>query len=77
LWPTAYVFQPGHRVRIQISSGAFPRYARNPGSSAPLASASILHPADQSIHHDPEHPSAVVLPVNTEMHHRHPPHFEY
>jgi putative CocE/NonD family hydrolase len=32
LWPTAYRFKRGHRIRIQVSSGAFPRYARNPGT---------------------------------------------
>jgi hypothetical protein len=31
LWSTAYQFRPGHRIRLQVSSGAHPRYARNPG----------------------------------------------
>lgn len=30
LWPTAHLFRPGHRIRLQVSSGAHPRYARNP-----------------------------------------------
>jgi predicted acyl esterase len=25
LWPTAYRFARGHRIRVQVSSGAFPR----------------------------------------------------
>ena len=25
LWPTAYRFNRGHRIRVQVSSGAFPR----------------------------------------------------
>ena len=32
LWPTAYRFKRGHRIRVQVSSGAFPRFARNPGT---------------------------------------------
>ena len=40
LWPTAHQFRPGHRIRLQVSSGAHPRYARNPGSGEPLATAS-------------------------------------
>ncbi|MBO0705677.1 MAG: CocE/NonD family hydrolase [Candidatus Dormibacteraeota bacterium] len=28
LWPTAHRFLAGHRIRIQVCSGAFPRYAR-------------------------------------------------
>lgn len=63
LWPTAYVFRAGHRVRLQVSSGAHPRYARNPGSGEPLATATKLVKADQQVYHDPDHPSAVVLPV--------------
>jgi hypothetical protein len=63
MWPTAYRFKRGHRIRVQVSSGAFPRYARNPGTGEPLATATRLLPADQSVYHDPEHPSAVILPV--------------
>jgi uncharacterized protein len=63
LWPTAYRFKAGHRIRLQVSSGAHPRYARNPGSGEPLATATKLVPADQLVYHDPDHLSAVVLPV--------------
>jgi len=48
---------------VQVSSGAHPRYARNPGSGEPLATATKLLVADQSIYHDPEHPSGIVLSV--------------
>jgi putative CocE/NonD family hydrolase len=65
LWPTAYVFKAGHRVRLQVSSGAHPRYARNPGSGEPLVSATTLVKANQEIFHDAEHPSAIVLPVTS------------
>jgi predicted acyl esterase len=65
LWPTAHQFRPGHRIRLQISSGAHPRYARNPGSDEPLATASTLRAAQQAVHHNPAHPSAVLLPVVT------------
>ena len=63
LWPTAYRFRRGHRIRVQVSSGAFPRYNRNPGSGEPRATAATLHAADQEVFHDPEHPSAVTLPI--------------
>jgi putative CocE/NonD family hydrolase len=63
LWPTAYLFRRGHRIRVQVSSGAFPRYARNPGTGEPHGTATTLLPADQAIYHDPTHPSAVLLPV--------------
>jgi putative CocE/NonD family hydrolase len=63
LWSTAYRFKRGHRIRVQVSSGAFPRFARNPGTGEPRATATRLLAADQSVYHDPEHPSAITLPV--------------
>jgi putative CocE/NonD family hydrolase len=64
LWPTAHRFRQGHRLRLQVSSGAHPRYARNTGSGEPLGSATKLLVADQTIYHDPEHPSGMVLSVS-------------
>jgi putative CocE/NonD family hydrolase len=63
LWPTAHCFRRGHRLRVQVSSGAHPRFARNPGSGEPLATATQLVVADQAVYHDPTHPSAILLPV--------------
>ncbi len=63
LWPTAYRFKRGHRIRVQVSSGAFPRYTRNPGTGEPRATATTLRAADQAVYRDPTHPSAVILPV--------------
>lgn len=63
LWPTAYRFKRGNRIRVQVSSGAFPRYNRNPGTGEPRATATTLRAADQQVCHDPEHPSSVILPI--------------
>ena len=63
LWPTAYRFTAGHRIRVQVASGSFPRYGRNPGTGEPRATAARLLAADQSVYHDPEHRSAITLPV--------------
>ncbi|MFI7636072.1 CocE/NonD family hydrolase [Nonomuraea sp. NPDC049400] len=63
LWPTAYRFKRGHRIRVQVSSGAFPRYNRNPGTGEPRATAATLRTADQQVFHDPRHPSAVLIPI--------------
>ncbi|MFG2127033.1 CocE/NonD family hydrolase C-terminal non-catalytic domain-containing protein [Streptomyces sp. NPDC048751] len=59
-------FKRGHRIRVQVSSGAFPRYARNPGTGVPRATATVLLAADQTVHHDPEHPSAIILPTRVQ-----------
>jgi putative CocE/NonD family hydrolase len=65
LSPTAYVFQRGHRLRVQISAGAFPRFARNLGGDEPIATATKAHVTHLEILHDVAHPSAVLLPTNS------------
>jgi putative CocE/NonD family hydrolase len=65
LWPTAYRFRPGHRLRVQVAGGSHPRFARNPGTGEPLGTATRLVAADQEIFHDPGHPSAIILPSVT------------
>lgn len=48
LWPTAYRWRPGHRIRVQVAGGAHPRYARNPGTGEPLGTATRL----SNVEHD-------------------------
>jgi putative CocE/NonD family hydrolase len=63
LWPTAHRFKRGHRIRVQVSSGAFPRFARNPGTGEPHLTATRLLVAGQCVYHDADRPSAIILPV--------------
>ncbi|WP_052163170.1 CocE/NonD family hydrolase [Actinoplanes utahensis] len=63
LWPVFHEFGAGHRVSVQVSSGAHPRYARNPGSGDPAATAAATHRATQEISHSPARPSGVELPL--------------
>ena len=63
LWPAGHRFPAGHRLRVQVSGGAYPRYARNPGTGDPLATAVNLRPVDIEVWHDAEHPSAIRLPA--------------
>lgn len=62
LWPTAYRIAQGHRIRVQISSGAYPRWARNLGGVEPIAQQTELRSATQSIYHTSTCRSAVILP---------------
>lgn len=63
LWSTAHRFLTGHRIRLQVSSGAHPRWSRNLGTGEPLGTGTRMMAADQTIYHDRAHPSALVLPV--------------
>ncbi|HEX6605360.1 MAG TPA: CocE/NonD family hydrolase [Chloroflexia bacterium] len=62
-WNTAQVFRAGHRIGLEISSSAFPKYDRNPNTGASLGQTADLAPADQRIYHDADHPSALILPI--------------
>lgn len=62
-WATGHCFKRGHRIRVHVGSGAHPCFARNLGGGEALATGTKLYIADQRIYHDPERPSAVVLPV--------------
>ena len=63
LWPTANTFKAGHRIRLQVSSGAHPLFNRNAGTGEPLATGATLRSADQEIFHHAGRPSSVVLHV--------------
>lgn len=63
LSPTAHRFKAGHRIRLQISSGAFPRYQRNLGLNKNFMFAEKMVASDQTICHDAAHPSALHLPL--------------
>ena len=60
LWPTAYRFRAGHRVRVQVSAGAHPRYPRNPGTGDRMASAVDLHPVTIDVLHEPGRASSLA-----------------
>jgi uncharacterized protein len=62
-WATSHVFQKDHRVRIEISSSAFPRFDPNLNTGLPIASDCTAIIARQRIHHGSRYPSHVVLPV--------------
>ena len=57
-------FAAGHRIRLQVSSGAHPRYARNPGTGEDPATATELRAVDVELLRGPAHPSQVVLPAD-------------
>jgi putative CocE/NonD family hydrolase len=62
LWATSNVFKAGHRIRLDVTSSNFPRWDRNPNTGHDFGADAELVVAHQTILHDREHPSYVVLP---------------
>lgn len=61
-----HVFQPGHRIMVQIQSSWFPLYDRNPQTFVPNifnAKPADYRKATQRIYHAPGEASAIELPV--------------
>ncbi len=63
LYPTSNVFKKGHRIRVDISSSNFPRFDVNPNTGEPLNNHRRVEIATNTIFHDREHPSQIVLPL--------------
>ena len=63
LWATSNVFRQGHKLRLEISSSNFPRFDRNLNTGRSAASTGAYVMAANTILHDAEHPSALILPV--------------
>jgi uncharacterized protein len=65
LWATSQVFKAGHCIRVEIASSNFPLWDRNPNTGGPVAltTAAVLQTAKQTIFHDAQYPSHIVLPL--------------
>ncbi|MHB8954160.1 MAG: neutral/alkaline non-lysosomal ceramidase N-terminal domain-containing protein [Pirellulaceae bacterium] len=63
LWETSHLFAAGHRVRLEVTSSNFPRYARNQNTGLPLGTSAEIKIARQTVFHDALRPSHLMLPV--------------
>jgi putative CocE/NonD family hydrolase len=65
LWATANVFLSGHRIRLEVSSSNFPRFARNSNTGGDIVheTADQYQLAINRIFHDAAHPSRLILPI--------------
>jgi putative CocE/NonD family hydrolase len=60
LSPCAHRLLKGHRLRLQLSGGAHPQYARNLGTGEPVATGIVMKTVVHTIHHDN---TRLTLPV--------------
>ena len=63
LYPTSNIFREGHRIRLDISSSNWPRFDTNPNTGGPLGVDASYEIATQSIFHDRDRASHIVLSV--------------
>ena len=62
---TSNAFLPGHSIRIEVSSSNFPHFERNLNTGGNNYDEKDPLVAHNVIHHGPEYPSEIVLPVIT------------
>jgi putative CocE/NonD family hydrolase len=60
---TSVAFREGHRIRIHVTSSHFPQFDRNPNTGAAFGTTAEVRVAQQTIYHDAERASHVLLPV--------------
>jgi putative CocE/NonD family hydrolase len=60
---TANVFFAGHRIRLDITSSNFPVWDRNLNTGHDPATDTGMRIAEQTLFHDPENPSQLILPL--------------
>ena len=63
LLPVAIIFGKGHRIRIHVSSSSWPLWDRNQNTGRPIGMDAEVETAEQTIYHDSERPSHIVLPI--------------
>jgi len=60
---TANVFQPGHRIRVDLTSSNFPQFDRNPNTGEVFGASSKVRVARQTVFHTNQRSSHMLLPV--------------
>jgi putative CocE/NonD family hydrolase len=63
LFPASNYFEPGHRIRIEVSSSNFPQFGRNLNTGRSSETTTEMRKAHTKILHSREYPSHIVLPV--------------
>jgi uncharacterized protein len=63
LWSTSNVFLKGHRIRLEVTSSNFPRFDRNLNTGKDASTDATMVKATNTILHDQQHPSALILPI--------------
>lgn len=63
VYPISNLFKAGHRIRITVTSSSFPKWYPNGNTGREMDEDFPVVVATNTVYHDREHPSRVVLPV--------------
>lgn len=63
LWQTGITVPVGERLRVEVASASFPVFSRNLNTGEHNETATEFVEAEQTVYHDAEHPSHILLPV--------------
>ncbi|MFM1891888.1 MAG: hypothetical protein RLZ44_965 [Pseudomonadota bacterium] len=62
LWHLGHVLLPGHALRLEVASAAFPRIDVNPCTGGDLGTETGSRPVQVRLHHSAQYPSQLLLP---------------
>jgi putative CocE/NonD family hydrolase len=63
LWQTGISVPKGHRLRVEVASASFPLFSRNLNTGGHNERETEFVTAEQTIYHNAQYPSHVILPV--------------
>jgi uncharacterized protein len=63
MWATGLRFLKGHRIRLEVSSSAVPKFCRHLNTDTDQASETQWRTARQRVHHSAAHPSALLVDI--------------
>ena len=63
LWQTGITIPAGHRLRVEVASASFPLFSRNLNTGGHNEKETEYVPAEQTVYHNAQYPSHVLLPV--------------
>ena len=66
LWNTSYVFSPGHKISVAVSSSNAPRFEPNSNTGLPLSIDNVTNhyiETDNTLYHSAKYPSSFQLPT--------------
>jgi len=62
LWSTSYIWNAGHRIRVEVSSSNYPRFLNNPNTADGIGKNTSYNIAQNTMYVDTTYPSCIILP---------------